>query len=145
MWEMSNLSLLDDTTRNQIRTLIISGKNIKQIQEEMGISPGTWDTYYWRDDKGFRSFVLDCHDERLRIIARQNIDDIVNMPIGDDSDPRYLKIKADMTTFVAERVDKERFGKTTEDNGDKAPINIAINNYKRIQTLKKQLPPPEKP
>ena len=131
------LSLQDNTARNQIRTLIVEGKKIKEIQEILGISAGTWDTYYWRDDKGFRSFVLDAHDERLRLIARQNIDDIVNMPVGDDSDPRYLKIKADMSQFIAETVGKDRFSKRIEEDGEsKTPITIQLNTYEKIKKLK---------
>jgi hypothetical protein len=117
---------------------------IKDIQQEIGISPSTWDVCFWRDTQGFRSFIKDCEDERLREYARKNIKDIISMPDRDD-DVRYLKIKSDMTTFVSERLEKDRFGKTAEDNEDKTPINIAINNYKRIQSYKKSLPPPNKP
>jgi len=148
MWIIMELSLQDTSARNRIRTLLIEGKNIKQIQEELGISPGTWDTYYWRDDKGFRQFIIEAQNERLKTIARKNINDIISMPDRED-DIRYLKIKADMTAFVAETLDKENFSKKTEENTDKTPINIAINNYKRIQSYKKavskELPPPNKP
>lgn len=139
---MSDVSLLNDDVRAKIRTMIINGEKIKDIQATLGINCNTWDSFYWKDYKGFRSFILDAHDERLRMIARQNIDDIVNMPVNSDSDPRYLKIKADMSQFIAETVEKDRFSKKIEDNkDDRTPINIQVNTFKRIKELKKQLPP----
>lgn len=145
MWVIMELSLQDNTARNKIRTLIVEGKNIKQIQEELKISAGTWDTYYWRDDKGFRNFVLDCQDERLRLLARRNIEEVANMNIPNSDDPRWLKIKTDTSQFIAERLEKDRFSKKEEEDKDaRTPINIAVNNYKRIQNIKKSLPPPEK-
>ena len=142
---MNDVSLINDDVRAKIRTCLLNGEKIIDIQAKMGISPSTWDVMYWKDYKGFRTFVLDCHDERLRTIARQNIDDIVSMP-DNPEDVRYLKIKADMTTFVAETVDKERFSKKTDDKGDeRTPINIQVNTYKKIKALKKSLPKPSKP
>lgn len=136
MWEMKELSLQNVDVRNQIRTMIIEGKSNVQIQEILGIPKGTWDANYYRDTHEFRDFLLDCHDERLRMIARKNIDDIINMKV-DESDPRYLKIKSDMTTFVAERVDKDRFGKKNEEENDnRAPIMIQLNTYEKIKKLK---------
>jgi hypothetical protein len=140
------LSLQDTSARNRIRTLIVEGKNIKQIQELLGISPGTWDTYYWRDDKGFRNFVLDCQDERLRLLARKNIEEVANMVLPDTEDPRWLKIKTDTSQFIVETLEKDRFSKKTDDNKDeRTPINIQVNTYKKIQNLKKRLAPPNKP
>jgi hypothetical protein len=140
------LSLQDTSARNRIRTLIVEGKNIKQIQELLGISPGTWDTYYWRDDKGFRNFVLDCQDERLRLLARKNIEEVANMVLPDTEDPRWLKIKTDTSQFIVETLEKDRFSKKSEDKGDeRTPINIQVNTYKKIQAYKKALPKPNKP
>lgn len=141
----NELSLQNDNVRYKIRTMILSDMKIKDIQAELGISPSTWDVCFWRDTQGFRQFVKDCEDERLREYARKNIKDIITMNVPDD-DVRYLKIKSDMTAFVSERLEKDRFGKTNEDDGEaKTPINIAINNYKRIKEYKKSLPPPNKP
>jgi hypothetical protein len=146
MWLIMELSLQDTSARNRIRTLIVEGKNIKQIQELLGISPGTWDTYYWRDDKGFRNFVLDCQDERLRLLARKNIEEVANMVLPDTEDPRWLKIKTDTSQFIVETLEKDRFSKKSEDNKDeRTPINIQVNTYKKIQNLKKSLPKPSKP
>jgi len=64
MWAIMELSLQEDTTRNKIRTLILDGKNHVEIQAILDIPKSTWDVNYWRDTKDFRSFLLDCHDEK---------------------------------------------------------------------------------
>jgi hypothetical protein len=143
---MSDTSLINDDVRARIRTRILEGQKITEIQAEMGLNASTWDFMFWKDYKGFRQFVLDCHDERLRMLARKNLEEVAQMNTDGLEDPRWLKIKTDTSQFIAERVDKERFGKTNEDNkSDKAPITIQVNNFKRLQKQKESLPPPEKP
>jgi hypothetical protein len=139
---MKELSIQSDDVRYQIRTLVLDGKNYKEIQEILGIPEGTWNTWQYRDTNSFRGFLLDCHDERLRRIARKNIDEIISMSDRDD-DVRYLKIKSDMSAFVSERLEKDRFGKGQEDKDERTPINIAVNTYKRIENYKKGLPKPK--
>ena len=145
LWKIMELTLQDDNIRNQLRTAILQGEKIQDTLAKIGISENTYYVNYWRNTKGLRDFIIQAENERLKRIARKNIDDIINMPERDD-DVRYLKIKADMTQFVAETLDKENFSKKNDDDkGDKTPINIAINNYKRIKEYKKSLPPPNKP
>jgi cupin superfamily acireductone dioxygenase involved in methionine salvage len=133
----NELSLQNDSIRDKVRTMIINGQKIKDIQEQMGINAGTWDANYYRNTNGFRDFIVNAHNERLKKIARQNIEDIISMSVPDD-DVRYLKIKADMTAFVAETIDKENFSKKTdEDKDSRTPINIQLNTYERIKKLKK--------
>jgi hypothetical protein len=146
MSDMSELSLQNDNVRYKIRTMILSDMSFKDIQATLGLSPATWDVCFWRNTQGFRDFVKDCQDERLRTIARENIKDIIQMDVKDNEDVRYLKIKADMSQFIAETIEKDRFSKKTEDNKDeRTPINIQVNTYKKIQNLKKRLAPPNKP
>jgi hypothetical protein len=72
--------------------------------------------------------------------------DVAEMDLSDKDDVRYLKIKTDVSQFIAETADKENFSKKSEDNKDeRTPINIQVNTYKRIQNLKKSLPKPTKP
>ena len=142
---MNELTTQADDVKDKIRTRIVQGQKIKDIQAELNILPSTWDSWYYRNTQGFRDFVVNAHNERLKTIARQNIEDIISMPDRDD-DVRYLKIKSDMTAFVAETLDKENFSKKTDDNADqRTPINIQVNTYKKIQALKKSLPKPNKP
>lgn len=139
------ITLQDDNIRNQLRTAILNGEKIQDILARLGISENTYYVNYWRDTKGLRQFIINAENERLKRIARKNIDDIISMPDRDD-DVRYLKIKADMTAFVAETLDKDNFSKKTDDNKDeRTPVNIAINNYRRIQDYKKSLPKPKEP
>jgi hypothetical protein len=153
MWLIMELTLQDDNIRNQLRTAIIHGEKIQDTLAQIGISENTYYVNYWRNTKGLRDFIIQAENERLKRIARKNIDDIVSMDTNDKDDIRYLKIKADMSAFVAETLDKENFSKKTDDNADqRTPINIQVNTYKKIQKLKgqikdtsKTLPPPAKP
>ena len=138
------LTLQDDNIRNQLRTAIIHGEKIQDTLAQIGISENTYYVNYWRNTKGLRDFIIQAENERLKRIARKNIDDIVSMDTNDKDDIRYLKIKADMSAFVAETLDKENFSKKTDDNADqRTPINIQVNTYKKIQALKKALPKPK--
>jgi hypothetical protein len=141
---IKDISLLENDTRNKIRTLYNEGKNWTEIRAILSVPENTWYSYYWEDKQGFRRFIKDIENEYLKDIAKKNIKDIASMNLSDNEDVRYLKIKADMSTFIAETLDREDFSKKIEENTDKTPINIAINNYKRIQNLKKQIAPPNK-
>jgi hypothetical protein len=143
---IKDISLLENEARNKIRTLYNEGKNWTEIRAILDIPENTWYSYYWQDKQGFRRFIKDIENDYLRDIAKKNIKDIASMDIKDIDDVRYLKIKADMSTFIAETLDKEDFSKKTEDKGDeRTPINIQVNTYKKIQNLKKRLAPPSKP
>jgi hypothetical protein len=145
MWEMTELSLLLPDTQNKFRTLYMEGKNIKDILAILGIPENTYYSYLWRDQQGFRQFINAIEMEYLKNLARKNLKEVAEMDLTGVDDVRYLKIKTDTSQFLAETADKENFSKKTEENTDKTPINIAINNYKRIQSYKKSLPPPIKP
>jgi hypothetical protein len=140
------LTLYNDDISKKIRTEYLKGQKIKDIQAILGINPATWDSWYYNDTKGFRGFMNEVELEYMKRIARQNLLDVALMDIKDNEDVRYLKIKADVSQFIAETVDKENFSKRQEDNkNDRTPINIAINSYKRIKDIKRTLPPPSKP
>jgi hypothetical protein len=118
--------------------------SFKDIQAEIGISPSTWDVCFWRNTQGFRDFIKDCQDERLRDLARKNILEAVEMPIPNTDDPRWHKIKTDTSQFILETLEKDRYSKKIDDNkDDRTPINIAVNTYKRIENYKKGLPKPK--
>lgn len=140
------LPILDNTDlRAKIRTCLLEGKSIKETQAELGLNENTWSYAFWQNTQGFRDFIKDCQDEKLKELARQNIKDVVNMPIPDNEDPRWLKIKTDTSQFILETLEKDRYSKKEQENEDRTPINIQVNNYKKIQAIKKSLPPPEKP
>ncbi len=139
------LTLYNDDIAKKIRTEYLKGQKIKDIQAILNINPSTWDSWMYNDTNGFRAFMNQTELEYMKRLARKNLTDVIEMDMSDKDDVRYLKIKTDVSQFIAETADKENFSKKTEENTDKTPINIAINNYKRIQSYKKSLPPPEKP
>lgn len=140
------LTLYNDDIAKLIRTEYLKGQKIKDIQAILGINPSTWDSWYYNDTKGFRAFMNNVEIEYLKRLARQNLMDVAEMDLSDKDDVRYLKIKTDVSQFIAETADKENFSKKSEDNKDeRTPINIQVNTYKRIQNLKKSLPKPTKP
>jgi len=141
------LPILDNNDlRAKIRTAILSGKTNKEIQADLNINPNTWDYAFWQDTQGFRCFIKDCQDEKLRDLARKNILEVVEMPVPNFEDPRWQKIKTDTSQFILETLERDRYSKKAEDKGDeRTPINIQVNTYKKIQALKKSLPPPAKP
>lgn len=145
MWEMNDLTFVNDETRNKIRTAYLQGKEIKQILAEMGLNENSYYWHFWSNYKGFRDFINACELEYLKLQARKNLKEVATMPLPDTEDPRWLKIKTDTSQFIAETLDKENFSKKSEDNKDeRTPINIQVNTYKRIQNLKKTLPSPKK-
>ena len=143
---MNEVSLLLPDTQNKFRTLYMEGKNIKDILAILGIPENTYYSYLWRDQQGFRQFINAIEMEYLKNLARKNLKEVAEMDLSDKDDVRYLKIKTDTSQFLAETADKENFSKKSDDNADqRTPINIQVNTYKKIQALKKSLPPPNKP
>lgn len=140
------LTLYNDDIAKKIRTEYLKGQKIKDIQAILGINPSTWDSWMYNDTNGFRAFMNTVELEYMKRLARKNLTDVIEMDMSDRDDVRYLKIKTDVSQFIAETADKENFSKKTDDDkGDRTPINIAINNYKRIKDYKKQIAPPNKP
>jgi len=144
------LTLYNDDIAKKIRTEYLKGQKIKDIQAILNINPSTWDSWMYNDTNGFRAFMNNVEIEYLKRLARQNLMDVAEMDVSDRDDVRYLKIKTDVSQFIAETADKENFSKKTDDNADqRTPINIQVNTYKKIQKLKesskKSLPPPNKP
>ena len=140
------LTLYNDDIAKKISTEYLKGQKIKDIQAILNINPSTWDSWMYNDTNGFRAFMNNVEIEYLKRLARQNLMDVAEMDVSDRDDVRYLKIKTDVSQFIAETADKENFSKKTDDNADqRTPINIQVNTYKKIQALKKSLPPPNKP
>jgi hypothetical protein len=70
----------------------------------------------------------------MKRLARKNLIEVAEMNVEDKEDVRYLKIKTDVSQFIAETADKENFSKKSDDNADqRTPINIQVNTYKKIQ------------
>jgi len=111
----NELSLLEDNTKNKIRTLYLEGKNFKQIQEELNLNPGTWDNYFYLDKNGFRSFILDIKKQRFILNAEKVSDEI--MSLKTDNNAKLLTIKQKEAEFLRETLGRETYSKRAETFG----------------------------
>jgi len=137
-----SLTIQTDEIKNKIRTLYLEGLNYKQIMDSLDIKEPTWYTWFYRNTNGFRDYINDIEKELLIRQARQNLKEVINMDIPLD-DPRWLKIKTDVSQFIAETLDKDNFSKKQEIDQTQ-PITINVNSLKDrlpepIDTQSKQL------
>ena len=103
---MSNeVSLLDTDVRNKIRTKYLDGKNFKEIQLEMGISAGNWDSQYYLDRQGFRSFVLDIKRQYMLQEAERVSGEILSLKA--ENNAKLLSIMQKEAEFLRETQGKD--------------------------------------
>jgi hypothetical protein len=62
---MADLSLQNDDTRNQFRTLFLEGKEYIEICEILGIPKGTFDSAYYRNTHSLRDWLNEIKKERI--------------------------------------------------------------------------------
>jgi len=115
---------LDDHKKvQQMRRWVIQGNNDVQLAKLSGLSEKT--LYKWRceNHKGFRDLYNTWKHERMLAKAEGNIEEFLEMKNDKDT----LRVKADMSKFVAETLGREVYAKKTE--GDSNVLNlIAIEN-----------------
>jgi hypothetical protein len=63
----------------KIRGLILKGKKIISIQEQLEIQPGTWDQWFYEDYKDFRKDVMSWKRERLMSKAEAVAEEILDL------------------------------------------------------------------
>ncbi len=111
----------------QIRSLYLSGQNIKNIQTELNINPSTWDGWYYENIQGFRDNLISWKREKILNQAELNLEEFSTLPTEiqeiEDSDsengprvimitdPRLLRIKLDATTYALDTLGKEIYSK----------------------------------
>lgn len=100
---------LTEETTLKIREAVLKGTEYKTIQEELGISAGTWDYWVWKDYQGFRNNLQLWKKERFIRKAERNIGNLL-----DSADE---KIQADITKFTLETLAKMDYSKRTEMTG----------------------------
>jgi hypothetical protein len=125
-------TLFDEELKNKIRTLYLNGNNYKQIMDILSINDNTWYSAYWKNQQGFRDHINNIEKELLIRQARANLKEVINMDIPLD-DPRWLKIKTDVSQFIAETLDKDNFSKKQE-QGEQQPVTINIQSNKTAIT-----------
>lgn len=103
-------SILTDELTLQIRELVLKGIEYIKIQEQLGISPNTWDSWVYRDTQGFRQQLVAWKKERLIKKAERNVNDLL--------DCEDIKVRADITKFTLETLAKDDgYTKRTEMTG----------------------------
>ncbi len=119
---------LDDELCLRIRQWILEGKTIKEIAKLSEIPEETYEGWVWRNYKGFAEKLRFYKIERRLKKAEENIDEFLDMETenigvtkkGDTftyEDAKLKKIKADISTFVAETVGKKDYSKRSEHTG----------------------------
>jgi transposase len=129
-------SELNDELCLEIRAKVLEGKNMRIIAEELGIAYKTMEGWMTQNYKGFSDRMLSFKQEWRLKKAEQNIDEVLEMtaeePVVTSSgvaidkdgkvitqrDSKLLKIKADVSTFVAETVGKKVYSKRSEHTGE---------------------------
>lgn len=123
MSEAGRPSDLTEELTLQIRKMVLDSIEYKTIQETLGISPNTWDSWVYRDTQGFRALLSQWKKERMIKKAEVKVD--VLMDSEDD------RVALNAATFTLETLGKLDYSKRTESDvtsgGEK--INFQIVNY----------------
>lgn len=104
--EVGRPSELDSDLLAKIRTLILDGKTDTECQEILGISPNTWKSWAYTNYRDFRTNLRMWDNELLIAKAKANLHQLLG---GDDD-----RIRADLTKFTLETLNKVDFSKKTE-------------------------------
>lgn len=116
-----------------IKALVLEGLMYKTIREKLDISKGNWDLWVNTNYKAFRDMLTTYDHEYQLKLAKENIRQILNMktvepaigifgpiidkktkkPVMKDND-KLIKIKSDMSVFVAETLGRKNYTKRTE-------------------------------
>jgi hypothetical protein len=103
---MSNeISLLDDITKNKVRTMWLENMSITDICKRLEISTGTWDSYYWLNKNGFRDFVNSIKKEAFINNAEKISREITSIDAKNNA--KLLSIKQKEAEFLRETLGKD--------------------------------------
>lgn len=115
MSEAGAPSILTDELTLKIRESVVEGKEYKIIQQELGISAGTWDYWVWQDYQGFRRSLISWKREKMLKKAEKVVDKSM--------DSENEKIALDAAQFTLETLGKDdgysKRQELTGKNGDK--------------------------
>lgn len=139
---------LTDVLCSKIRVLVLDGKDYNEIRKDLGIPKGTWDTWHADNYQAFVERLAGFQKERRLMKAEQNIDEILDLDVEEpvvtmigvlkDKDgkeitkinPNLLRIKKDISQFVAETIGKNDYSKRSEltgKDGKDLPTPILAN------------------
>lgn len=109
MSEVGRPTELTEELTLKIRQGVLDNKSYIQIQQELDISPNTWDTWVYKDYNGFRADLNNWKKERMIKKAEKVVDKSM------DSDTE--KIALDAAQFTLETLGKLDYSKRTELTG----------------------------
>lgn len=116
---------LDEELTLQIRKRVVAGKSYKDIQEELGISHNTWDSWVYRDTQGFRASLTQWKAERFLDMAEKNMPELL---VAENE-----RVKADMTKFVLETAGRDTYAKRQENTGkDGKPMEQTLTIVTKV-------------
>jgi len=117
MAEPGRPSELSDELTMQIRQRVLDGISYTQIQQELAIPVGTWDSWVWRDQDGFRGKLVSWKRERLFKRAEEKL--------GEFLDSDRPKVAQDTAKFLAETLGRHTYSRKSEvENTGTLTVNI---------------------
>jgi len=137
----------------KIKGLVLEGNNLKEIANICQIPEITIYTWHSRNYLEFYNKVENWRRDRKLMLAEKNIEKILEMEtinyVKDKhgnllkiNDTQILKVKSDVSKFVAETLGKQAYSKRTEQTGANGePLSIQVVNYgDTAQLQSKELP-----
>lgn len=107
-------SELDDELLLEIRKLVLSGSSYVEIRQTLGINESTWDTWVYKNYRGFRNDLNDWKYERLLKKSERLSEEILDLNyIGDKGvNSKLLGIKQKESEFIRSTLDKKNYSKS---------------------------------
>ena len=148
---------LDDNLFKDIKKAIIDGNNLRETAKVCGINEGTF--YVWHSDNYLKlaDKIEGWKRDRKIMLATRNLEEILDMDTDNNilkndvvytgKDPALLRIKADMTKFTLETLDKDNYSKRNEltgkdgdklmpDEATKEKVNNIVDEYLNQRNIK---------
>jgi hypothetical protein len=122
--EVGRPTELTEEVTLKIRQGVLEDQLFKDIQQELQISPNTWDTWIYKDYKGLRTNINNWRKERMIKKAEK----VVERSMESDTE----KVALDAAQFTLETLGKLDYSKRTELTGkDGKDIPVPIINVNR--------------
>lgn len=139
---------LNEEMFKKIKKCIIEGNNLGETAKICGINEDTFYVYHADNYLDLANRIEGWKRDRKLMLANKNIEefltmnDYVDKVCGEDlisvKDPAMTRIRADITKFVAETLDKENYSKRSELTG-KGGTTLVPENTALTMALAEQL------
>lgn len=124
--EVGRNTILTEELLKQIKQSILDGNDLKTTAKVCEINEGTF--YVWHSDNylNLATKIEGWKRDRRIKLAEVNVDEFLLL---DTEDSNKLKVKADITKFVLETLDKDNYSKRSENTGKNGePLILNINS-----------------